>query len=157
MGEPNSKGTNSKESNSEESSPVYCADDEIELLVKRFEALTLLPSELPHRAHMALSVWYLMRLPQQEAIGCIYDGLLRFVKHHNLKVYNETTTLFWIKLIRRFVEEADKSRSIKDVANDLIARFGDSRVIFGYYSKERLQSEEARERWVEPDLKPLDF
>jgi hypothetical protein len=39
----------------------------------------------------------------------------------------------------------------------VIAQFGDSRLIFNYYSREHVFSEEAKSGWVEPDLKPASF
>ena len=136
---------------------LYNSDAEIESLARRFETCELQPDDLPHCAHLAMSVWYFMRLPEREATERNREALLRFVRHHNLKVYNETITLFWIKLLCRFVEDSSAGACVKDVANEAIKRFGNSRIIFDYYTKELLMSEEARLKWIEPDLKPLDF
>jgi hypothetical protein len=140
----------------------FQSDAEIESLALRFDTCELQPEQFPHGAHVALSVRHLMRLPEAEAISRIHDGLRRFVSNYNLKVYNETITLFWIKLLRRFVKDRFvKDRvagaSVKDAANEAIIRFGDPRIIFDYYTKALLLSEEARAGWAEPDLKPLDF
>ena len=136
---------------------LYNSDAEIETLAGRFETCELQPDELPHYAHLAMSVWYFMRLPEREAIRRINEGLLRFIRHYDLKMHNETITLFWIKLLRRFVEDSSAGARVKDVANEAIKLFSNSRIIFDYYTKELLMSEEARVKWVEPDLKPLDF
>jgi hypothetical protein len=135
----------------------FQSDAEIESLAQRFETCELQPDEFPHGAHVALSVRAFMRLPQDEAVRRIHEGLRRFVRNYNLKVYNETITLFWIRLIRRFVEDCGAGASVKDAANEAIICFGNPRIIFDYYTKELLLSEEARTGWVEPDLKPLDF
>jgi hypothetical protein len=104
-----------------------------------------------------LSVWYFLRLPEAEATDRIHHGLQRFVRHHNINVYNETITLFWMKLARSFAALARESRTALELVNDSMIALGDSRIIFSYYSRERLNSDEARLSWVEPDLKPLDF
>ena len=62
-----------------------------------------------------------------------------------------------MKLARNFVALADASRTALELVNDSMKALGDSRIIFDYYSRERLGSDEARLLWVEPDLKPLDF
>jgi hypothetical protein len=62
-----------------------------------------------------------------------------------------------MKLARSFVARADASRTALELVNDSMKELGDSRIIFNYYSRERLGSDEARHFWVEPDLKPLDF
>ena len=135
----------------------YSSDAELERLARRFESCELQGDDLHHRAHVALSVWYFLRLPEAEAIERIHDGLQRFVRHHQITVYNETITLFWVKLARSFVLSADASRAALELVNDSMEALGDSRIIFDYYSHERLGSDEARLSWVEPDLKPIDF
>ena len=135
----------------------YNSDAELEELARRFEFCQLQPDELHHRAHVALSVWYFLRLPEAVARERIHDGLQRFVRHHNINVYNETITLFWMKLAYVCAGRADLKRTALELVNDSISRLGDSRIIFDYYSRERLNSDEARLIWVEPDLKPLDL
>jgi hypothetical protein len=135
----------------------YSSDAELEQLARRFESCELQGDELHHRAHVALSVWYFLRLPEASAIERIHNGLQRFVRHHQINVYNETITLFWMKLARSFVASANDSRTALELVNDSMKALGDSRIIFDYYSRERLGSDEARDFWVEPDLKPLDF
>ncbi len=135
----------------------YNSDAELERLASRFETCELPADELHHRAHVALSVWYFLRLPEAEAVERIHNGLQRFVRHHQITVYNETITLFWMKLARSFVNRAAANRTALELVNDSMEELGDSRIIFNYYSRERLNCDEARNFWVEPDLKPLDF
>jgi hypothetical protein len=151
------QGENMEDAVCEESTIYYEGSSEIRSLVQRFESCQLMPSEMTHGAHLSISVWYLSQFPSSEGTRRISENLIRFIGHYGLKGYNETITLFWIKLISRFLEGVDRSRSITDLANDLIGRFNNSQIIFDYYSRERLLSEEARIGWVEPDLKPLDF
>lgn len=138
---------------------LYHSLDDIEAVVRGFESCTLPPSELDHGAHLTVALWYLSRLTDAEAANRIRAGLYRFLDHHGIgrEKYNETVTLFWIKMIRKFLDDADINRSLADIANEAIALLGDSRLAFDYYSKERISSETAKSAWVEPDLKPLDF
>ena len=135
----------------------YNSDAELEQLARRFESCDLQADELHHRAHVALSVWYFLRLPEAEAVERVHQGLQRFIRHHRITVYNETITLFWMKLARSYVSRADANQTALELVNDSMKELGDSRIIFDYYSRERIASDEARARWVEPDLKPLDF
>jgi hypothetical protein len=141
----------------EDGKSYYKSTGEIQSLIQRFESCVLKPSDMTHAAHLAVSAWYLSRLSLSDSVERIRENLIRFIEHNGLKGYNETITLFWIKLVRRSLENVERGRSIKDHANDLIERFGNSRIIFDYYSKEYLLSEEAKAEWREPDLKPLDF
>jgi hypothetical protein len=86
-------------------------------------------------------------------------GLFRFLAHYKERGYNETITVFWLRVVRHFMEEASagEGRSMTEQANELTATYRDSRLIYDYYSKELLSTEEAKVGWVEPDLRSLDF
>lgn len=137
----------------------YESPDEMEMVVRGFESCTLSPSEFTHTAHLTVALWYLKGLTVPLAAERMRAGLLRFLDHHNVgrEKYNETITLFWIKLIRKFLDETETNRSFVGMANEVIAQLNDSRLIFDYYSRERIFSEEAKSAWVEPDLKSTGF
>ena len=42
-----------------------------------------------------------------------------------------------------------------DATNAVVAEFDNSRIAFEFYSKEVVESEAARNGWIEPDLKAL--
>jgi hypothetical protein len=98
-------------------------------------------------------------LTATEATERIRVGLYRFLDHYgqDRQIYNETITLFWVKLVKSFLDRTDTTRSLRDIANEMIESFGSSQIIYHYYTKERLLSEEARNAWVEPDVKPLGY
>ena len=141
----------------EDQNHLYNSDAEIESLVARFESFHLRPDELNHQAHVAITAWYYLKLPEPEAIERIYDGLQRFIRHYDIKVYNETITLFWMKRIRSFIAASDITRPAFEIVNDAVKALGNSQMIFDYYTKEQLESDDARIEWAEPDLKRLDF
>jgi len=131
---------------------------EIKNLVESFESCTVLPAEFDHGAHLAVALWYLSELPDEEAAGRMRAGLHRFTEHHNAQaLYNETITLFWLKLVRHYLDHADANRPLVERANELIAIYINSKLPFEYYSRELIGSPEAKASWAEPDLKPLEF
>jgi len=69
------------------------------------------------------------------------------------KKYHETITLAWIRLI------AEASESVLDLDALLIEypHLLDKNLLDRYYSPGVLQSQEARERWAEPDRKELSL
>ena len=134
----------------------YTNDAEIEALVARFAACELPPDDVSHRIHVAMSAWCFLKLPEREAAAHIHDDLRRYVEWHRITIYNETITLFWARMIGKAVASMDRARPAFMLVNEVIAQLGDSQLIFAYYTRERLQSDEARRRWVEPDLQPLD-
>jgi hypothetical protein len=131
---------------------------EIERLVEGFESCTVAPAEFDHGAHLAVAMWYLSELSAPLAEERMRAGLHRYTRHHNAEaMYNETITLFWLKLVRHFLARADSTRSLAERANKLLSTYNSSKLVFEYYSRELIQTPEAKASWVEPDLKPLDF
>ena len=137
----------------------FRSDAELEALVRRFEDCAIAPAEFTHRAHLAVALWYLTHAPHGEAAALMRAGLLRFITHNGVEPqkYNETITLFWLKLIGHFHKQAGARRPLSEVANELLARFGDARLLFKHYSRELIQTEAAKTAWVEPDLRGLEF
>ena len=139
----------------------YRSDAEVEAIVLGFENCTLPDSEFNHAAHLtvALSYLHLAQLTVPEATERMRAAIHRFLKHHghDSRIYNETITLFWVKLVNGFLERTDTARPVKEIANEMIESFGSSKIIYDYYSKERLSSETARDAWIEPDVRPLEF
>lgn len=143
------------------SQSLYTSDEEIEAVVRGFESCATTPAEFSHRAHLtvALSYLHLSHLTIPEATARMRESLYRFLDQHAIdrRKYNETITLFWIKLLRSSLDRKDETRPFVALANEILETIGDSRIIYNYYSKEHLSSDEARRVWIEPDVKPLDF
>ena len=136
----------------------YLCDREIEELAGSFETCAVAPAEFDHGAHLAVALWYLSRLPYAEAAGRMRAGLDRYTAHNDAQAsYNETLTIFWVRLVRHFLDRADPGRPLAELANELLATYGSSQLAFEYYSRELIQTPEAKRSWVEPDRKPLDF
>ena len=136
----------------------YASEREIEELVESFETCTVPPAEFDHGAHLSVALWYLARLPYAAAVERMRAGLHRYTEHNNAQgVYNETLTIFWLKLVRHFLEQADARRPLAERAAELLTTYEDSSLAYEYYSRELIGTPEARASWVEPNLKPLDF
>lgn len=140
-------------------SQAYQSGDQLEAIVRGFEDCTMPDSEFSHPAHLVVAFSYLQLygLTVEEAARRMRAGLYRFLDHHghDRRKYNETITLFWIKLVRGFLDRTDTSRPLPAIINELLEACGSSQLIYSYYSKERLLSDEARKEWIEPDLMPL--
>ncbi|HEX8890434.1 MAG TPA: hypothetical protein VF779_14870 [Pyrinomonadaceae bacterium] len=139
----------------------YRSGEEIETVVRDFESCTTKPEDFNHRAHLTVAFAYLhlFRLNVAEATDRMRAGLYRFVDHNDIdrQKYNETITIFWIKRVHSFLAGADTERLASDIANEMIEACGGTKLVYEYYSKERLSTDEARTMWVEPDVKALDF
>ena len=132
----------------------YTSETEIQALTEGFESCSL--EDFTHREHLAVAVWYLSRMREAEAVARMRVSLQRFLAHHgeDPQKYNETITQFWIKRLRALLD-TDANRPLAERANEAIKRAGSSKLVFDYYSRERVFSTEARTTWVEPDLKSM--
>ena len=135
--------------------PPFENDDEIAALVKAFETCALSPDDFGHPAHLTVALWYLKHSRMTEATRQMRDGLFRLLAHFGLEGYNETITVFWMRLLRGRIN--DSTRSLAELVNEVVPACVEAKAIFAYYSRERLSSAEAKRAWVEPDLQPLDF
>ncbi|HKR01624.1 MAG TPA: hypothetical protein VJT09_13175 [Pyrinomonadaceae bacterium] len=143
------------------SKDYYRSDDEIETVLAGFESCAIAPANFTHGAHLLVAFSYLQvsRLTVEGALERMRAGLYRYLEHQGVErqKYNETITLFWIKRVRGFLDKTDNARTLADLANEMTLACGGSQVIYDYYTREHLSSDQARNEWVEPDIKALDF
>jgi hypothetical protein len=144
--------------------------DEIEAVVRGFEDCRTGRDDFTHAGHLTVAAWYLHNCTFEQAAARMRAGLFRFLDHHGVgqKKYNETITLFWLKVVDAFaLEQSGAGRGTTNeqklsdaqfvsLANALIQTLGDARLIFDYYSESLIGSPEAKSAWVEPDLKEFE-
>ncbi|MDQ2096566.1 MAG: hypothetical protein QQW96_02835 [Tychonema bourrellyi B0820] len=140
---------------------IYRSPNEIDSLIHAFQECTLPRNQWTHEAHLTVALWYLFYDSEQEAINAIRNGIKRYNSAHGIEStkdggYHETLTLFWVRTIRQYLAQESRNRSIVHLANGLIDKYADRTLPFRYYTRDRLMSSEARNHWVEPDLKSLD-
>lgn len=141
---------------------TFASAAEVLTLVRGFEFCTLPRAEWTHGAHLTVALWYCLRHPFADATRRVRDGIKKYNAAHGIKEtptggYHETMTLFWLGIVRQYLAEVAPARcSLATLANGLVERYGDKRLPFEYYTRERLLSREARAVWVAPDLKELE-
>ena len=131
-------------------------DQEIVSLVQAFESRTIHPAEFKHYQHLAVALWYMTHAPFAEATSTMRDGIQKLAAAYHKTGYHETITLFWLTMVRNFLDQSEPNQSIAARANRLIESCGDKDLIYAYYSRELLNSATAKEGWVAPDLKALE-
>jgi len=126
-------------------------DAEILTLVDRLERCLLAKGEFHHRDHLTVAVVYLYGAEFEAAAERMRASLKRFAAHHDVSgLYHETLTRFWLCQVEMHLDRrlclVESVKRIQEQLNkkDLCSEF---------YSPERIQSQEARERWLEPDRK----
>ncbi len=131
--------------------------DRITSLVRAFETGELPTSEFHHAQHLTVALWYLSRFPFDEAAARFRKTVKGYIGHHAVdpSKYHETITMFWLHIVDSFMAGRDASADLESMAADLVATWGSSKAIASYYSKDLLDSAEARASFVAPDLQPL--
>jgi hypothetical protein len=130
---------------------------EIEATVHGFESCITAKDQFTHRSHLTVAVCFLRDSNTAAAIERMRNSLFRFLDYHHVSrgKYNETLTLFWMKMVERSIHEMDSNCSLLEITNSVLKKLGNSRLVFDYYSESLLFSDMARRTWVEPNLRAL--
>jgi hypothetical protein len=134
----------------------YRTDVEIAEVVRKFESCEYKKDEFPHFRHLAVIAWYLSHLSREESLDRMRIGLLRFTRHHGVNAYHETITQFWVRVTADYLRFRPSTETLADRINILIEKFASKEVLFDYYTRERVMTEEARQGWVAPDLRDFE-
>jgi hypothetical protein len=135
----------------------FASDNEVRALVHAFEEATILPSHFRHWAHMAVALSYLEAEPLDQALARMRRLLLHFSRAHNVNVYHETVTQFWMKLLHHLATTHYRDLPLWRRINLIVQRWTVSDPIAAHYSRAVIRSHSAREGWVAPDRLPLPF
>jgi len=121
-----------------------------------FEAFKFPPGEFNHRVHIRLAYVYLSAYDTDTAHQLMRSALLSFLEHHGVNVskYHETITRAWIMAVRHFMENTSSSASA-EIFIEKNPRMLDSKIMMTHYSAEVLFSDEARAKFVPPNLDPI--
>lgn len=118
-----------------------------------FEACRFPAPQFKHREHVRLAYVYLCEGDDEDATARMREALRAFVRHNGVDPtkYHETLTRAWILAVCHFMARTAPS----DSADAFIAQnpvLLDTTIMLTHYSADLLYSDEARARFVEPDL-----
>ena len=121
-------------------------------LVSAFEDTSLPKSEWTHASHIKVAFHYVSTLDEPSALRTVRANIQRYNASKGVPPsgYHETVTRAWLTVLRKFVDARGGHARIEDA----VAAF-DKNHLETFYTRERLYSDEARMRWVEPDIAPL--
>jgi hypothetical protein len=129
------------------------SDAEILTLVDRLERCLLAKEEFHHRDHLIVAVVYLYASDLEAAMDRMRASLKRFAAHHGVTgLYHETLTRFWLQQVEKIM---DRSQCLEQSVRKVREQLNDKNMAFEYYSRERIESKEAKESWRPPDLKEI--
>lgn len=128
-------------------------DAEILTLVDRLERCLLGKEDFHHRDHLAVAVVYLYSADRETSMDRMRASLKRFAAHHGVSgLYHETLTRFWLRQVEL---RLDRSECLERSVSKIQKKLSDKNLAFDYYSRARIDSKQARESWLQPDMKEL--
>jgi len=135
---------------------AYTTDTEIHRVVEDFENCQTGKDEFHHEQHIVVAVCYLCAAPTEVATERMRSSLFRFLEHHNVdnRKYNETLTVFWLEMVVLELNKLPADVRLVERCNSVVAKLNNPKLALDFYSQELLWSDEARARFVEPDLRP---
>lgn len=122
-----------------------------------FEAGRVSPADFTHRQHLRLAYVNLCDQSLDAAHIRIRTSINQLLVQNGLDTgnYHETLTLSWLKAVQYFMTRSAKPFQSADQFMADSAIVLDSKAMLTHYSSDRLFSEAARSRFLEPDLQPI--
>jgi hypothetical protein len=124
-----------------------------EAFARAFEAGTVSPEQFDHAAHLRVAWVYLREAGSADAaVPRIRDAIQRFAAAAGAaQKYHETMTVVWMRLLEDAGTQVTPRCELSELLR-LRPELGDKNLPLKYYSRDRLFSDEARTRYVPPDL-----
>jgi len=136
--------------------PALATDTDVAALVAGFEDCTLPYSNWTHRAHLAVAVSYLKKLPFPAALDRVRTRIQVYNRTRGSGTgYHETITTLFMRAVADYLTRHSDASPPAAVA--ALASACDMAWVRRHYSAERMESAEAKAGWVEPDVRALGF
>jgi hypothetical protein len=127
---------------------ITAADEEF---LTAFEAGKIANHDFHHRDHLRLAWIQIRRLGVHRASDAVTAAIRQFAAHHgHADRYNDTMTRFWLHVVSFGIR-----RHPNLTFDELLAaepHLLDKTLPFKHWSRERLTGEEAKRRWMDPDV-----
>jgi adenylate kinase family enzyme len=146
-----------------EAQPLRWFGEDVVRLAAAFEACAIPHKAWTHAAHLTVGLWHVDRYGADAALLRLRTGIRRLNEsiggaNTATSGYHETITAAYVILLSQFLDEREDGESLGDLVSRLLAGPLAARdVLLAFYSRDRLMSIEARARWVEPDIAPIDL
>jgi len=128
---------------------VTAADDRF---LAAFTAGEIANQDFHHRDHLRLAWIQIRRLGLPHALEAVTAAIRQFAAGHGHgDRYHETMTRFWLLVVAMGI-----SRHPTLAFDELLAaepHLLDKNLPYRHWSRERMGSEDARQRWLEPELR----
>ncbi len=135
---------------------AYDTEEKIMELVRSFEDASISRGDWHHAEHLIVALYFVSRFDLDTAIEKMRNGILNLlVRGFNVDLaiempYHETLTVFWMRTAADFYS-AKASETISDIAEEFVSGFDKDHPL-RYYSRDLLFSDDARVKFVSPNI-----
>jgi hypothetical protein len=127
-----------------------------DLVMQAFEACQLDPTKFHHADHIRLAWLCVQRHGGHRAEAELLDGIRKFAQRAGVpQKFMHTTTIAWTRLVAMAQTASGSANNFSEWIQSH-PELLDRNLLARYYSPGRLETQEARSGWVEPDLAPLE-
>ena len=124
-------------------------------VLRAFEECRLDPAKFHHADHIRLAWLCVQRYGACDAETKLLDGIRKFAQKAGVpQKFMHTTTIAWTRLVTAAQTSTPATINFSKWIQ-LHPALLDRNLLARYYSLGRLETQEARSGWVEPDLAPL--
>ncbi|MBT8142583.1 MAG: hypothetical protein KJO88_09470 [Gammaproteobacteria bacterium] len=128
-------------------------------LLAVFESQCISNDDWSHEYHIRIAAIYLIHNDFKSALNKVKDGIKKLnatndVPESQFRGFHATLTVGWLKVVATKLQTSKSKSSLELI--ETCPELLDPRMLNEFYTTERLMSLEAKARFVEPDLKPLD-
>lgn len=133
----------------------YETEKEITDVVRLFETAAISRTDWKHAEHLTVALHYLSNHDFEAAYKKMRDGIFNLLRAFEVDLskempYHETLTIFWLKAVDDF-RKISNGYSKVELYNKMTEEL-DKDFPLKFYTRELLFSDEARAKFVEPDL-----
>lgn len=136
--------------------PKYSDKKDLLSVVSAFEEGTISRDDWRHAEHLTVALYYLSHHNFEDALNKMRNGIFNLLKAFEIDLtkempYHETMTVFWMKTVEDF-RRSKGEESLLETCNEMVEKF-DKNYPLRFYSCDYLFSDEARKKFLTPDLR----
>lgn len=137
----------------------YSSEKEIHEVIRGFEDATISRDSWKHAEHLTVALHYLSDNDIETATEKMRTGIFNLLRAFGVDLsvempYHETLTVFWMRAVADF-NASCAADPLLERANALVETC-DKDLPLRHYTRDYLFSDEARSRYVGPDIQSVD-
>ena len=125
--------------------------------IKHFTDLSFPADLFNHEAHLRFAFIHIDSFGKEGAVEMVTDRILKYVSNLGAEdKYHETLTVSAVEIVNHFMQKAESKEFVELLEEYPRLQSDFKSLLYTHYSSDILNSEEAKSRYLEPDLLPFE-